>query len=114
MSATAVVVVPPELEPGFRLAGMTVVAALSAAEAKAAVERFCAERTEGVIAIHEPFLEELPPEDVARFERSLRPVVVALPAGLHPPEGDARRARIADMLTRAVGYQVTFGGREGP
>lgn len=105
----AIVVVPPELEAGFRLAGVATVTARTTEEAVASVERLAAERMEGVVAVYEPYLVDCPPAVSARFERSLTPVIVGLPAGLREPSGDIRRARIADMLTRAVGYQVTFG-----
>jgi hypothetical protein len=44
----------------------------------------------------------------------LSPVVVALPAGLRDVSGETRLARITELLTRAVGYQITFGSREQP
>lgn len=111
-TGSLVVVVPEELESGFRLAGVETVATASAAAAQTAVDRLTADRIEGVVAVYEPYLVEFPQETIVRLEQSLQPVVIGLPSGLHEPSGGARRARIAAMLTRAVGYQVTFGARE--
>ncbi len=110
-AARLVIVVPPELVSGFRLAGVSVVPAHDATEASAAVERLIADE-KGVIAVYQPFVEAFESEFSHRLERSLAPVVVSYPAGLAIAEPEERRARILGMLQQAVGYHVTFGRQE--
>jgi vacuolar-type H+-ATPase subunit F/Vma7 len=112
MSGTLLAVVPAEVEAGFRLAGVETVTANSDEEAATVVGRVLEEGMEGVVAVYEAFYESLPPGLAEQSRASLSPVVIALPAGLHQMSGETRRARLADLLTRAVGYQVTFGARE--
>lgn len=110
MTDTGVVlVVPPELETGFRLAGAETIAAETSRDATTALEDLMREKRGGVIAVYEPFLDEIPQEDRDRFEASTFPVVMPLPPGLHTLDEESHRARISAMLTRAVGYHITFG-----
>jgi vacuolar-type H+-ATPase subunit F/Vma7 len=104
-----VVVVPPELETGFRLAGTETIPAETAEDATAALEELLSEDRGGVIAVYEPFLDRVPEEDRVRLEASIFPVVVPLPPGLHTRDEESHRARISAMLSRAVGYHITFG-----
>jgi vacuolar-type H+-ATPase subunit F/Vma7 len=107
-----VTVVPPELAAGFRLAGAVTETAADGAEAARVVQRLLAEGLEGVVVVYEPYLDSFDPGVAERTRGSLTPVVVPLPAGLREVSGDTRRARLAELLTRAVGYQITFGARE--
>lgn len=104
-----VVVVPPELETGFRLAGVDTVPAGTAHEAARALLSLMSEDRGGVIAVYEPFLVEVPDEERNRLEASTVPVVIPLPAGLQTRDQESHRARISAMLSRAVGYHITFG-----
>jgi vacuolar-type H+-ATPase subunit F/Vma7 len=110
-AARLVIVAPPELVSGFRLAGVSVVSAEDAAEAYVAIERLIADE-KGVIAVYQPFFDVFEPELRERLERSVAPVVVSYPAGLSAAEPGERRARILGMLQQAVGYHVTFGRQE--
>ncbi len=110
-AARLVIVAPPELVPGFRLAGVSVIATHDAQDAQAVVERLIADE-KGVIAVYQPFVEAFDPVLSDRLERSVAPVVVAYPAGLSIAEPEERRARILGMLQQAVGYHVTFGRQE--
>lgn len=106
------VVTPPDLEPGFRLAGVTVRVAADAAEAAAAVADLIADGERGVIAVYEPYLHDFDPGRRDQLEASLSPVVVGLPSGLGVQRVAGRRARLAGLLQRAVGYHITFGDEE--
>lgn len=108
-STGVVVVVPPELETGFRLAGADTVTAEGGSEVIAALARLVDEGRGGVIAVYEPFLTDVPEDERARFESSTFPVVVPLPPGLESRDEQSHRARISAMLSRAVGYHITFG-----
>lgn len=109
MSVGAVVLVPPELEAGFLLAGVRTVTVASEEEAASETMRLLAAGEEGVVALYGPFLDALEPHIRLQAERSLAPVVVALPPGLGEIDEGVRRARLSEMLGRAVGYHITFG-----
>lgn len=115
MSATGLVfVVPSELVAGFGLAGVDTVVAENDEEAADSVREIVARGEAALIAVYEPFLSALEDRDREIFESSLEPVVVPLPAGLDRHDEATHRARISAMLSRAVGYHITFGARSGP
>jgi vacuolar-type H+-ATPase subunit F/Vma7 len=104
-----VVVVPSELEAGFHLAGVETVVADDTDEAVARLEQLLAGNPRGVVAVYEPYLDRLPPERLGDLAGRMEPVVVPLPAGLEARDEESHRARISAMLSRAVGYHITFG-----
>ena len=97
---------------GFRIAGASVHAPDDATEAAAAVHTLIADGERGVIAVYEPWLAAFPARDRERLEESVTPVVVAVPSGLVAEGGATRRARLAGLLQRAVGYHITFEDAE--
>ena len=102
------VVAPRELAAGFQLGGATVHAADSTGDAADAVDALIAEGERGVIGVYEPWLEEFDHDRRERLETSVAPVVVAVPSGLPSDVGASRRARLAELLQRAIGYHITF------
>ncbi len=110
MSARVAVVVPAEVATGYRLAGAVVEIAEDAAGASACVSRLLAAGERGVIGVYEPHYAALPAELRDRLEASLAPLVITIPSGLDSGPMPARRARLAGLLERAVGYHITFGG----
>jgi vacuolar-type H+-ATPase subunit F/Vma7 len=109
--ARLTMVVPLDLAFGFRLAGADVVAVASAAEAAEALERLAADPEAGVIGIHAPFFDAIPPAARLRYEDMVAPVVVAVPLGSGEGTGD-HQARLASLLQRAIGYRISFGEGE--
>ena len=107
-----VVVTTPELASGFRLGGARAIAAESAEDAARALASIFAGGEAAVVAVHEPFLAAIEPALRRRCEESVAPVVVALPAGAGGAREGARRARLAEILERAVGYRIRFGAKE--
>lgn len=103
------VLIPPELEAGFRLAGAETAAAEAADEAVELLDQLIAEGASGVIAVYERFFDEVPPDRMAAYDASVAPVVVPLPAGLEEHDVQSHRVRISAILSRAVGYHITFG-----
>jgi len=114
MTATLVVVVPEDLASGFRLAGATVESPADADEAAERVRELFAGGDEGVIAVYEPWLQSFSHPLREHLEGSISPVVVPLPSGLEAEGGPARRARLAALLQRAVGYHITFEEEAAP
>jgi vacuolar-type H+-ATPase subunit F/Vma7 len=107
-----IIVPPPELEGGFLLAGVEVKRSTDPQSVADFLDQLVNERMEGVVAVHEPYLDALPADRKRRLDHSLTPVVVALPAGVECENEADRRARLLDRLQRAIGFQVTFGGRQ--
>ncbi len=105
-----VIVSPPELAAGFRLAGVAVRVAADPIEAGAVLEQIVADGERGVVAVYEPYLAALDDEARRRLDSSVSPVVVGLPTGLGAGEEGGRRALLVARLQRAVGYRITFGG----
>lgn len=104
-----IVLTTPELDPGYRLAGVTTQAIRSAAEAAASLDELLERGGEGdVIAVHEPFFNDLEPPLRRRIESLASPLVVALPGGEGAHAEAERRAQHLRILWEAVGYQITF------
>lgn len=108
-----VVVVPAELEVGFRLAGVEAVGVHTDEEALDSLRGLMSTGRAALIAIHEPFLSSLATQEREAVESSLSPVVVPLPAAVERHDEERHQARIAAMLSRAVGYHTTFKGSAG-
>jgi vacuolar-type H+-ATPase subunit F/Vma7 len=104
-----IVLTTPDLEPGYRLAGVATRSLDSAREAAEVVDELLARPSEGdVIAVHEPFFNELPGVLRRRIDLLASPLVVALPGGEGADAEVERRAQHLRILWEAVGYQITF------
>jgi vacuolar-type H+-ATPase subunit F/Vma7 len=102
-----------ELEPGYRLAGVATRPLDSAREAAELLDELLAQPSEGdVIAVYEPFFNELPGVLRRRIDSLASPLVIALPGGQGAHVEAERRAQHLRILWEAVGYQITFD-REG-
>lgn len=109
-----IVVTTPELETGYRLAGVATRATASTGEASEALRELIDAGAEGdVIAVHEPFYQELDARLRRRIDALASPLVVALPGGDESGAEGERRARLLRILWQAVGYEITFDRREG-
>jgi vacuolar-type H+-ATPase subunit F/Vma7 len=108
-AAHLTIVSPPELAAGFRLAGAGVRPVEDTEQAASVVDDLIAQGERGVIGVYEPFFVRFDSHLRDRLEQSVSPVVISVPAGFGTDEGVSRRARIAALLGRAVGYHITFG-----
>lgn len=106
------IVAPVDLVAGFRLGGAVVHAAEDTVGAAETVRALISEGERGVIGVYEPWLASFERRERERLEESVSPVVVAVPTGLAGAGGAERRARLAELLRRAVGYSITFGEGE--
>jgi vacuolar-type H+-ATPase subunit F/Vma7 len=110
-----IVLTTRELEPGYRLAGVATRALDSPDEAAERLSELLDQLGGGdgdVIAVHEPFFDELPGALRRRIDSLASPLVVALPGGEDAYVEAERRAQHLRILWAAVGYQITFE-REG-
>jgi vacuolar-type H+-ATPase subunit F/Vma7 len=103
------VITIPELEAGYLLAGVTTRTVGAAAEAEETLQGLLdADATCDVIALHEPFFNELSPALRHRIDALASPLVISLPSGEESNAEAERRARLLRMLWQAVGYGITF------
>ena len=111
--ARVTVITTPELAPGFALTGADVLAAADANEAERLLRRRMAEARDSIIAYHQPYYAALSPDLRERVLLEYHPLVVALPDGL-PARGEfTRQALLSQMLSRVIGFSITFKV-EGP
>lgn len=113
MTGGMLVMVPSELEAGFRLAGVDVVGIATGEEAVTALHELVESGEKDLVAVYQPFMSAMSERDRTSFESSLSPVILSLPAGLQAHDVESHRARISAMLSRAVGYHITFGEEGG-
>jgi vacuolar-type H+-ATPase subunit F/Vma7 len=110
-----IVLTTRDLEPGFRLAGVTTRPLDSAGEAAELVGELIAQPDDGdVIAVYEPYYNELPAGLRRRIDALASPLVIALPGGEGAGVEAERRAQHLRILWEAVGYQITFDRTEDP
>jgi vacuolar-type H+-ATPase subunit F/Vma7 len=110
--AQLIVITHPGLAPGFQLAGVTTFAAENAEAARRRLIELMDEGEAGIIALDQPYLESLDLRTRRRIEQGYRPVVIGLPTG-HVEMAEARRRRqLAELIRRAIGVRITFGGGE--
>jgi vacuolar-type H+-ATPase subunit F/Vma7 len=108
-----IVVTTPELEPGYRLAGTATRSLDSAVQAAELLQGLLEQPGEGdVVAVHEPFFNDLPAVLRRKIDSLASPLVVILPGGEGANVEAERRAQHLRILWEAVGYQITFD-REG-
>jgi vacuolar-type H+-ATPase subunit F/Vma7 len=103
-----IVLTTPDLELGYRLAGVATRAVASSEEAAEALQELLDTEADDVIAVHEPFFHDLEAPLRRRIETATSPLVVAMPGGRDADVEGERRARMLQMLWQAVGYEMTF------
>jgi vacuolar-type H+-ATPase subunit F/Vma7 len=104
-----IVLTTRELEPGYRLAGVATRVTGSVDEAAESLHELLEHGAEGdVVAVHEPFFNELDAPLRRRIDSLASPLVVAVPGGEGAHAEAERRAQHLRILWEAVGYQITF------
>ncbi len=107
-----IVLTTPDLELGYRLAGVSTRVVASSTEAAQALQELLATDADDVIAVHEPFFHDFDRPLRRRIETLTSPLVVAMPAGRDADVEAERRAGLLRMLWQAVGYEMTFARGE--
>jgi vacuolar-type H+-ATPase subunit F/Vma7 len=105
--ARLMIVTTTDLAPGYRLAGASVIAAKDGEQAAEEVRRLAQESDVAIIGVHEPYLQSFDAQLERALERRTLPVVVGIPTG-EADERDGRRARLAELLRRAIGHRIVF------
>ncbi|HEY5493075.1 MAG TPA: V-type ATP synthase subunit F [Candidatus Anoxymicrobiaceae bacterium] len=103
-----VVLTDPETADGFRLAGVDVYEVEDIDEARREVNRLLEDDKTGILAVNEGFLIGLDERVQQRIEATYRPIVVSLPVKEKLGEVGERKAFLARLVHRAVGFDVTL------
>jgi V/A-type H+-transporting ATPase subunit F len=103
-----VVLTDPETADGFRLAGVDVHEAEDAEEAKREINRLLEDSDTGILAVNESFLAAIEDRVRQRIEATYRPIVISLPVKEKLGAIGDRKAFLARLVHRAVGFDVTL------
>ena len=106
--AKLTVIADRSLAPGFRLAGVDVVAVDDRASAQHALVQLMDEGDAGIIAVEAPYLEDLDYATARRIDSAVKPVVISLPTGADVLPEQRRSRQIAELIRRAIGIRMTF------
>ena len=103
-----VVLTDHDTAPGFRLAGVNVYEVGTQNEAASEINRLLEDEDTGILAVNEAFLEGIDERIKNRIESTYRPIVVSLPVKEHLGTVGERKAVLAKLIHRAVGFDVTL------
>jgi V/A-type H+-transporting ATPase subunit F len=106
-----VVLTDPDTAHGFRLAGVDVHEAEDAEEAKREINRLLEDSDTGILAVNESFLAAVDDRVRQRIEATYRPIVISLPVKEKLGAIGERKAFLARLVHRAVGFDVTLRGQ---
>ena len=109
----AIVVTDPETADGFRLAGVGVVEAENADEAKEKIKILLDDKDAGILAVNEHFYDAIDEKTKEKIDAVYRPIVIPLPIKETVEMAGERRAYLARLIHRAIGFDITLRGREG-
>lgn len=107
------IITSEQLAAGFWLAGASVRVAATARDAQEILAGWLDAGETGLVALDERLLAELDTAFRRRLEEASQLPVVGLPDGRVAERVRSRRAEIAEMLRRAIGFRLSFGEEEG-
>lgn len=103
-----VVLTDPDTAFGFKLAGVDVYQAEDPLEAANEINRLLEDDKTGILAVNEGFLADIDDRVKERIEATYRPIVVSLPVKEKLGAVGERKAFLARLVHRAVGFDVTL------
>ena len=104
------VIVPPDLAEGFRLAGARAWTAHAPAEARALLLAALDDARAGIVGLADVYYAALDAAARRAIDRHYRPVVVPVPTQAGVSAEERRRAEIQELIRRAIGLRVVLGG----
>ena len=102
------VITNSELATGFRLAGVEVLRAETAEEARNLLLPLLRQEDISIVAIDDDYLADLKEEERRRLWETQRPLVIGIPTGALAPER-SRTDYILELIRWAVGFEVALG-----
>lgn len=109
----AIVVTDPENADGFRLAGVDVVTVDSPEEASEHIKKLLDDENAGILAVNESYYDAIDEKTREKIDSVYRPIVIPLPIKESVEMAGERRAYLARLIHRAVGFDITLRAREG-
>ncbi|MBC7246228.1 MAG: V-type ATP synthase subunit F [Actinobacteria bacterium] len=109
----AIVITDPETADGFRLAGVSVVEVENADEAREKIRSLLDDPDAGILAVNESFYNAIDEKTQEKIDSIYRPIVIPLPIKESVEMAGERRAYLARLIHRAIGFDITLRGREG-
>ena len=109
----AIVITDPETADGFRLAGVDVVEAEGPEEAREHIKALLDDETAGILAVNESYYDAIDEKTRERIDSIYRPIVIPLPVKETVEMAGERRAYLARLIHRAIGFDITLRAREG-
>ena len=100
------VITNPDAAVGFALAGVDVIIAKSAAQARQELARAINDERAGVIAVDEDYFAQIDDALRAKTEKLYRPIVVPIPSKLDVTELSEGHEYLAAFIKRAVGFDI--------
>ncbi len=108
-----IVITDPETADGFRFAGVNVISVDSPESAREQVRHLLDSPDAGILAINESYYYELDEKTVEKIDSIYRPIVIPLPVKESIEMAGERRAYLARLIHRAVGFDITLKGSQG-
>jgi len=106
------VIVRPELVPGFQLAGVSAYSARTVDTAQDQVRNWLDTGETGLVAIDDGLLEYMESSLLRRLEASEKLLYLAIPGGQALGPQVSSRERIAALIRQAIGVYITFKGEK--
>ncbi|MCL5291574.1 MAG: V-type ATP synthase subunit F [Actinobacteria bacterium] len=94
---------------GFRLAGVDVLEANDAEEAKKQLVALINDDRSGIVAIDEDLMAQMDDRVKEKIDKLYRPIVIPIPAKDRVESSDARPEYIRRLIRRAVGFDIKLG-----
>jgi vacuolar-type H+-ATPase subunit F/Vma7 len=100
------------LVPGFRLAGVDAYGVEDVETAQELIDGWLKADEAGLLAIDDGLLEHMDPSFIRLLEVSEKLPYLAIPGGGSLGPEVSRRRRITEMIRRAIGFHITFKGKD--
>ncbi len=109
----AIVVTDPETADGFRLAGVSVVEVEEPEQALEQIKLLLDNPETGILAVNESFYDAIDEKTKQKIDAIYRPIVIPLPVKEAVEMVGERRAYLARLIHRAIGFDITLRAGEG-
>jgi len=106
------VITRPELVIGFHLAGVDAYGVADVESAQELIAEWLEEGETNLLAIDDGLLARMDPAFINRLESREHLPYLAIPGGQPLGPEASRSYRIAEIVRRAIGFHITFGGEE--
>jgi vacuolar-type H+-ATPase subunit F/Vma7 len=106
------IITRPALVPGFELARVDAFGVEDVETAEELIEELLESGETGLLAIDDGILTYINPALIKRLDASDQLPYMPIPGGQPLGPEATRKYRLAEMIRRAIGFHVVFGGEE--